>query len=635
MTSDPKAPGAAAVYLEIKEMDNDPMHFQTYYARIKVLTEKGKELATVDLPYLKDAYKITDVEARTIHADGTIVPLEGKIENLLIFKKGDSQIDHQVFTLPSVEVGSILEYRYEVHYQDFIFSSPDWHIQKPYFVHKAHYQFTPYRSFMPGHLDTFASTEHLIDSNGEILDKLLWWSRLPDGVSVKDDSGGFYTVDVTDVPASPKEEWMPPIDSILLKVSFYYKHAESAQDFWLKAAKRWSGDTDHFAEPNAALRKAVAGLIDPSDSDLIKAQKLYAAVQALDNTDYSRAKSESELKQLKLKDVNRATDVWTQKSGSANDIALLYLSMLRAAGLTAYATKVVDREKGVFDPGYMYIGQFDSTLVILNAGGKEIFLDPGEKMCSFGMLSWKHSDAKGIRQSAQGLRYTTTDIQDYKANTTTRTGDVTLDAQGAVTGSFRFIMAGQEALRWRQIALKNDDTEVKKKFDRELEEIVPEGVEAHVDHFLGMDQADVNLLAVVNVKGSLGAATSKRLMLPGFFFEARGNQPFINQEKRQIDIDMHYGEHVTDQVTYHLPAGLTVEGAPQNSDAPWTGHAIYSTRTELSPNQITVSRSFARAFTLAKPGEYNDLRGFYQKVAAADQQQIVLTTSATAAVKGN
>ena len=43
MTSDPKAPGAAAVYLEIKEIANDPMHYQSYYARIKVLTEKGKD----------------------------------------------------------------------------------------------------------------------------------------------------------------------------------------------------------------------------------------------------------------------------------------------------------------------------------------------------------------------------------------------------------------------------------------------------------------------------------------------------------------------------------------------------------------------------------------------------------------
>src|SRR5580700_1727147 len=65
MTSDPKAPGADAVYFNVEEIANDPMHYQSYSARIKVLTEKGKELATVSLPYLKGRWEISDIEGRT------------------------------------------------------------------------------------------------------------------------------------------------------------------------------------------------------------------------------------------------------------------------------------------------------------------------------------------------------------------------------------------------------------------------------------------------------------------------------------------------------------------------------------------------------------------------------------------
>jgi len=104
MTADPKAPGAAAVYLNVEEIDNDPLHFQSFYARIKVLSEKGKELATVELPYLKGNTKITEIKGRTIHADGTIIPLTGKPEDLLIAKtrskEGDQQqFNRKVFTL--------------------------------------------------------------------------------------------------------------------------------------------------------------------------------------------------------------------------------------------------------------------------------------------------------------------------------------------------------------------------------------------------------------------------------------------------------------------------------------------------------------------------------------------------------
>src|ERR1700743_168947 len=83
MTSDPKAPGAAAVFLYYEEKSDDPLHYHSVYARVKVLTEKGKELATVNLPYVRGEQKITDIKARTIHADGKVVPLEATPEDLL------------------------------------------------------------------------------------------------------------------------------------------------------------------------------------------------------------------------------------------------------------------------------------------------------------------------------------------------------------------------------------------------------------------------------------------------------------------------------------------------------------------------------------------------------------------------
>ena len=365
-----------------------------------------------------------------------------------------------------------------------------------------------------------------------------------------------------------------------------------------------------------------------------KAKKLYAAVQALDNTDYSRKKSETELKQLKLKEAKHAEDTWKQKSGDSEDIALLYLAMVRAAGLQAFAIKVVDRDQGVFDPSYMNINQLDDTVVLVGIGGKGVVVDPGEKMCPFATVNWRHSSAGGLRQSPDGPGYQATPLQPYSANATVRTGDITLDAHGAITGQLQIIMFGQEALRWRQAGLENDETEVKKRFDRELESLVPDGVEARVDHFLGLADPESGLMAVINVKGTLGTATTKRLLLPGFFFEARGHTPFVSQEKRLVAVDMHYGNRVSEEIKYHLPAGMVVEGAPPDTNIPWTGHAAYVTKTQQTPGEVSISRTLARAFTEAKPEEYQDLRGFYQKVSAADQQQLVLTTSAPAG-KGN
>ena len=632
MTADGKAPGAAAVYLNIQEIANDPVHYQTFYARIKVLTEKGKELATVELPYLKGNFKINNIKGRTIHPDGTVIPLVVKPEDLLVSKTGERQVEKKVFTLPSVEVGSILEYSYQLDYDDNHYSSPTWDIQRPYFVHKAHYEFTPFKAFMPNNQQ--ATSIQLTDSKGQVVNSLIWWSRLPDGVKVQADNFGHFKVDVTDVPPIPDEDWMPPIRSFLYKVFFYYKSAFTSEDFWKTEAKNWSKDVDRFAEPSKSIREAVSGLIAPEDTAMVKAEKLYKAVQALDNTDYSRKKSDSELKQLKLKEARHAEDTWKQKSGDSEDVAMLYLAMLRAAGLQAYAMKVVARSRGLFDASYMDLDQLDDTLILLAFDGKGLLVDPGEKMAPFGAVNWRHSDAGGLRQGSDGPGYGNTPIQSYAANTTTRVGDIVLDAHAGMTGNLQIVMSGQEALRWRQAALENDETEVKKRFDHELETAVPDGVEAHIDHFLSLDDPDKNLVAVVKLRGTLGTATSKRMLIPGFFFEARGHAPFVNQDKRLEAVDMHYGERVDEQITYHLPDGMTVEGAPADAKIPWTGHAAYVAKTVSAPGQVTVARILARAFSEAKPEEYQDLRGFYQKAAASDQQQLVLA-AAPPASKGN
>jgi hypothetical protein len=136
------------------------------------------------------------------------------------------------------------------------------------------------------------------------------------------------------------------------------------------------------------------------------------------------------------------------------------------------------------------------------------------------------------------------------------------------------------------------------------------------------------------VHGTLGTASSGRLQLPAFFFESRGAaHPFVDQEKRIELVDMHYGEHITDQIVYHLPAGISVEGAPQDTKVSWEGHAVLGTKVAVAPSQITIVRSLARAFTFVKPEEYQELRGFYQKVAAADHAQFVMTRVPTE--KGN
>ncbi|HKF47928.1 MAG TPA: DUF3857 domain-containing protein [Terracidiphilus sp.] len=602
MTSDPKAPGAAAVYLYREEKTDDNLHYHSYYERIKVLTEKGKEAATIRIPYEHGVFHVTDIQGRTIHPDGTVVPLTAKPSDLMDVKTKDQQYNSMVFTLPSVEEGSILEYRLQIRYDDKWISSPYWEVQRKYFVHKAHYFFEPSR---------FA-------------DNLLYAYNLPEGAKLIKDSTGRFSYDAIDVPAVADEPWMPPLNSIIYRIEFYYENFHDGQQFWTEEGKNWAKTAEHFSTPGKAIKEAVAGLVAPGDTDEVKARKLYDAVQKLDNTDFTREKSASERKQEKIKQIKNAEDVWVQKSGSSDDMALLYVALARAAGLDAVPMEVVDRNRAIFDSSFLQLRQLDDYIAVVKIGGKDVFLDPGQKMCTFGILHWKHTLAGGLRPAPKGAILAVTPGNTYVQNQVQRVADLTLAPDGSVTGILRFVMGGQEALRWRQTAIRNDDDEVKKRFNEWVRGQVPDGVQVDFDHFLALGDYNSNLIGNMKVSGNLGTATGKRVFLPGQFFESHGKHPFVAEDKREIAVDVHYPERLADDVTYRLPDGFSVESSPQKATIPWPSNAQLIVASKADKNTVEIGRALAYNFTLLEAKDYASLHDFYQKVAASDQQPVVL-----------
>jgi hypothetical protein len=621
MTAEPKAPGAAAIYLYREETTDDMAHYQTFYERIKVLTEKGKEQATIHIPYYRTNFKVSDIKGRTIHADGTIVPLTAKPSDLTDFKTKDQQVNQMVFTLPSAEVGSILEYRLQIHYDDDIVSSPTWDVQQPLYVRKAHYYFVPSRS------------GYLSNARGDVLSQLMFSVKGVRQDQVIHDATGRFTVDLADIPAIPSEDWMPPLNTLKWKVEFYYTYAHSGKDFWDSETKTWAKSAERFTNPSGQIKQALSQIVAPSDTEEQKARKIYAAVMKLDNTRFSRTKSEAERKAEKLKPIKGAEDVWKQQSGTDDDMALLFVAFARAAGLKVWPMEVVDRGKAFFDPSYLYAGQLNDYIAVLNLDGKDVFLDPGQKMCPFGLLSWKHTIASGFRLSDKGAILATTPQGVFKTAVVQRTADLTVDTDGSVKGTIRYVMTGPEALHWRQLALQNDADEVKKQFNESIRADMPDGVEVDFDHFLALDEYESNLMATVKVSGIIATATGKHFFLPGLFFQSHAKHPFVAQDKRSVPVDVHYASMEQDQVVYHLPAGYTVESAPQTAALTWPDHAMLKIASATKDSDVIVVRSFAHNYAILDSKDYTDLHDYFQKIALADQQQLVLTRAAV--VKGN
>jgi hypothetical protein len=640
MTSDPKAPGAEAVFLYREVEASNRTHSKAEYARIKVLTEKGKEWATVEVPYIPGFSDPPTIEGRTIHSDGTVIPLVGKPADLLVVKTNNFHVKFSVFNLPSVEVGSILEYKWSVPLtggkvagillsDDGYYSSamagttPEWDVQKAIYIHKEHFYWNPFSNLEDG--PNHGGFIHTVD--GEQANHLLTLQRLPAGATATSSPKGDYTLDIQDVPPLIREDAAPPDEAMRYSVHFYWSPYNSQDVFWQNETGRWSRKLNEFASESKEVKDAVAQITAAAATPEAKARKLYDAVQALDNTDYSRAKTESERKQLHLKkELKNALDVWNEKSGSSNDIAALYLAMARAAGLSADGLQVADRDNRFFDLAYLSLDQLDSLLVVLHLDGKDIYLDPGEKLCPFGQLAWKHMMAGGLQQNVKTPVYTPSN--NVKDAITAHKADLTVNALGEVTGTVTIVMNGPEALRYRQLNLTASADEVKKQLNESLNKLLPQGISGEVLQIQGLDKLADYIIVAAKVSGQLGAFTGKRLLLPGFFFSTGPRPQFVAEEKRTNAVDLHYAEQVIDDAVYHLPAGYTVESAPPPAQLPWEGHAQLVVKSAPGAGTVEIKHIFARAFVLLDPKEYPALRDYYQKLAATDQQQLVLIKAA-------
>jgi hypothetical protein len=609
-TDDPGSPGVDAVYLYQEQATDGVAHTLTFYDRIKILREKGKELGTIHLGYWHGQEKVVSIEGRTIHADGTVVQLKVKPDDLMAYKEGAIQVNDVAFALPSVEVGSILEYRVKFEYLLSINPQPVWEIQQEYPVRKAHYSFHPFWSSLAG----------------RDVPRLMYGGHIGTAVKVNHDSHkDIYTLDLTNIPPYPKEDWMPPLTTIRWRVRFYYTDARSTDDFWQEALKQWGKDAQDLTKVTGGIKKIAAGLVAATDTDEQKARKIYAAVQSLDNFAFSREKSKAERKKEGLKDIKTLEDVWKRRSGWDDDIAALYVALARAAGVKVYPAQVVDRSQDIFDDRYFSLDQLDNYVAIVVLDGKEVYLDPGEKMCPFGLLHWKHTLTSGFRMTDKGPALVQTPAGTYKDAVVQRVSDLALDPGGSVKGTVRYIMSGSEALYWRQLALVNDADEVKKQFNEAVQSDLPNGVYSEFDHFLGLDDEDTNLAAIVKLSGTLGASTGKRFFLPALVFQARARHPFVSADKRVTPIDVHYARTEEDSFFYHLPPGYNLESPPQKTNASWLDHAALKVSWAPTPDGMNIQRALVYNFAMLDPSEYSRLHDFYQKVATVDQQPFVLT----------
>ncbi|HEY6249798.1 MAG TPA: DUF3857 domain-containing protein, partial [Candidatus Angelobacter sp.] len=209
----PGSPGAAAIQLYYANYIDDSTQSEFEYRRIKILTEKGKKWADVEIP-AGDGLSVRDLKARTIRPDGSIVDFTGKPFEKTIIKGRGIKILVKTFTLPEVGVGSIVECKYKLVYES-SFTSDNWTVQHSLFTVKEDLAFKPYEGGLRG--------EYFYEEGA----RLAWVGRhITKEQEPRVDKKNHAQLELQNVPGFESEEYMPPEKNYQSSIHFFYINPE-------------------------------------------------------------------------------------------------------------------------------------------------------------------------------------------------------------------------------------------------------------------------------------------------------------------------------------------------------------------------------------------------------------------------
>ena len=634
MTSIKEQPGAPAVVLDREEVDDDMNNVHSVYERIRILTDAGREYANVEIPYGRRWFTITGISGQTIHADGSVVPFAGKPFDKTVIKGEGIRLNVKSFTLPDVQVGSIIDYKYSLRYEDQRAFAPEWEVQTELFQRKAYFKFIPFQNH---------GSVELLMGNGHIVNGVAWTPFLPKGPQPQSHqlpTATFATVHevsywidlaMNDIPPAIEEPYMPPANMMKMRVYFYYQEKLNMDDYWKAEGKYWNKEVEEFVGKDRGIDEALAKTIAPSDTPEQKVHKIYAFVSSLENRDYVPERTKEEAKVLELKPVKGADDVLENRSGDHDELNRLFVAMVRRAGIPASLIWVPDREHDVFLKQYLSTSQFDAEIAIVQLDGKDVFLDPGTKFCPYGILDWRYTAVEGLRQSAKGAEIAQTPQPIYTQAVTTRLARLTLDEHGVASGVVSLMFKGSTAMRYRQLGGKTDAEGRKKLLEDDLREILPGGSQISLSNSPDWDTVESPLIAQFHVTFPFAIAAGKRLMLQQQLFQVNEKARFPATDRKNA-IYFHLPWQEADEVHITIPAGMEVESLAPD-DMIKLPYAIYKTQHKKeSPNMIFVRRDFIMGAGLFSPNEYKEVKGFFDKVKSDDDQPALVRLSQSAAV---
>ena len=600
MKSIPEDPEADAVVLfDIGSMRITPdfdLHFKRH-RRIKILTERGKKIGDISISYWHED-KLRKLKAQTIQPDGKKIRLDKK----KIFEESTDLRKTKVFSMPAIQVGSVIEYEYEKSSEYLTFLEP-WYFQNEEFT-----KLSQLTILLPGEFSYNCFFNNIMELEPE-KDKTFDPDR-PRRMIYQ------YTWKKENLPAIKSEPYMTTVKDYLQAIYFqllaykspysYYKFAKTWDDIAKIARKRFS---DFFTQ-SKSLKEVIENILPDSIKGIDRVKTVYDyVIKNIETTAY-RGLTGDRLK--------KSPQVLNNKAGSAVEKNFLLINLLRIAGFKPEPVLISTRDHGRFHANWAQLQQFDHVIVHLPDGHRSYYLDTDSKYCPFGLLPPEDLVGKGFLIGKKEAKIIT--IPDpLQINMKYASTKASIDGEGNFHGHTILRYEAYRGLYERGRLSKKKPAEYVK------DKLTDRYGEVSIDSFKinNVEQVDLPLTIEVHYQvPNYAQVVDDMIYLCPVLMNRREANPF-KRETRNFPVEYNYTLTSSEDVEIAITEGYQVVETPNPVTLGMPG-LKFITNCAAATNKIQYKRHFSTNKLVFGMNQYVDLRNSFERIVNADQCQVVI-----------
>lgn len=607
-------PDAAAEVLfkeTIYDLDERNVRIIKTHLRTKVYEESALDRARRTKFWYSTYFKTQGINARVVKPDGSYIEVDkDDIVSEMERRSNGNNIRSTTISVPQVEVGDIVEYRYRLILDEgYYLPKDELKFQEQWPIRRLELKMKPYSPTGLG----------------------FKWASHRCGKPMTQGKGGFYEITLENQLGYPDEPYQAPEDDAKSWFTFYNVNSRSTGDaFWKNESKRLFREMNSDTKADKVVEEKAAELAKGLKTKEEKLSAFYAyCVNDLVNAAHGKADRLTQEQREDLNDKWSASKVISNGYGTTRNINTVFCALAQTLGFDARVAVCADRSTYSFTKALEDVEiALPHSIVAIKNGKKWNFYNPAAKYIPFGQLDWLHDEVTALIPDKKELILVKTQAASPVENLARFEGNFELSETGDLSGSVVMTALGNSGLMLKQLL---DGKTAEDRVDTIKDAMGDYWANSEIENVvaIGADDpfTDLKITCDISIPGYAESVGSRLFLQPNV--EERYAEPQFPSTTRKTDIFFDFKYLNETHVEIALPEGFALEAPSAPHPLQVEGFYTYEPKLSFKPtsNTLVYSRRFEFVGNRYLAKAYPAVKAAFDNLLSQDQHVLTLKRS--------